>query len=143
MSTHVKGVTGLLSVWDGSAYKPIVCITSTGMTHTANTTDKVNYCTQGKPETTVNYIQRSMTFDAEVMTLDVAEAADSYKEMRALMDTMLPQDFKVEGRSPEPEYFNASISELSDTYPAEGDATFSGTLLINGDIVDVDPHALP
>jgi hypothetical protein len=136
---NVKGHTGLLSVYDTTAYKPIVCLTSTSMSSVLRLIEKVNYCTQGETIRTIDGIDRTVSFDAEVMTVDSsAEAPNaSYAELLALQGE--EQTFKLEGRGVA-QYFKAVISDLSDTFPGEGDATFSGTLTINGDISETDPE---
>ena len=136
--SNVKGHTGLLSVKDTAAYKPIVCLTSTSMSSVLRLIEKVNYCTKGKTIRTIDGIDRTVSFDAEVMDVDsTAEAPNaSYAELLALQGE--EQIFKLEGRGTE-QYFKAVISDLSDTFPGEGDATFSGTLTINGDISDTEP----
>ena len=138
--SNVKGHTGLLSVYDSAAYKPIVCLTSTSMSSVLRLIEKVNYCTQGETIRTIDGIDRTVSFDAEVMTVDAVggTANASYAELLGLQGA--EQTFKLEGRSTE-KYFSAVISDLSDTFPAEGDATFSGTLTINGDISSSDPKA--
>lgn len=134
---NVKGYTGLLSVYDTTAYKPIVCLTSTSMSSVLRLIEKVNYCTQGETIRTIDGIDRTVSFDAEVMTVDGNTNA-SYAELLELQGE--EQTFKLEGRG-EAKYFKAVISDLSDTFPGEGDATFSGTLTINGDISETDPKA--
>ena len=134
---NVKGHTGLLSVYDTAAYKPIVCLTSTSMSSVLRLIEKVNYCTQGETVRAIDGIDRTVSFDAEVMTVDAAEDNASYAELLALQGE--EQTFKLEGRGTE-QYFKAVISDLSDTFPGEGDATFSGTLTINGDILETDPE---
>ena len=135
---NVKGHTGLLSVYDTAAYKPIVCLTSTSMSSVLRLIEKVNYCTQGETIRTIDGIDRTVSFDAEVMTVDVAATNASYAELLELQGA--EQTFKLEGRGTL-KYFKAVISDLSDTFPGEGDATFSGTLTINGDISSSDPKA--
>lgn len=135
---NVKGHTGLLSVYDTAAYKPTVCLTSTSMSSVLRLIEKVNYCTQGKTVRTIDGIDRTVSFDAEVMDVDVAGNNVSYAELLDLQGQ--EQTFKLEGRGDE-KYFNAVISDLSDTFPGEGDATFSGTLTINGDISETDPKS--
>ena len=134
---NVKGHTGLLSVYDTTAYKPIVCLTSTSMSSVLRLIEKVNYCTQGETIRTIDGIDRTVSFDAEVMTVDTPATKASYAELLTLQGE--EQKFKLEGRGTE-QFFKAVISDLSDTFPAEGDATFSGTLTINGDISETDPE---
>ena len=134
---NVKGYTGLLSVYDTTAYKPIVCLTSTSMSSVLRLIETVNYCTQGETIRTIDGIDRTVSFDAEVMTVDGNTNA-SYAELLELQGE--EQTFKLEGRG-EAKYFKAVISDLSDTFPGEGDATFSGTLTINGDISETEPEA--
>lgn len=134
---NVKGHTGLLSVYDTAAYKPTVCLTSTSMSSVLRLIEKVNYCTQGQTVRTIDGIDRTVSFDAEVMDVDVAGNNVSYAELLDLQGQ--EQTFKLEGRGDE-KYFKAVISDLSDTFPGEGDATFSGTLTINGDILETDPE---
>lgn len=134
---NVKGHTGLLSVYDTTAYKPIVCLTSTSMSSVLRLIEKVNYCTQGQTVKTIDGIDRTVSFDAEVMTVDTPATKASYAELLGLQG--VEQTFKLEGRG-DAQYFKAVISDLSDTFPGEGDATFSGTLTINGDISETDPE---
>ena len=137
-NTNVKGHTGLLSVYVTSAYKPIVCLTSTSMSSVLRLIEKVNYCTAGETVQTIDGIDRTVSFDAEVMTLDGTTDA-SLSEIMALQGA--EQTFKLEGRGSAPQYFAAVISNLDDSYAAGEDATFSGTLTINGDILASDPKA--
>ena len=139
-NTNVKGHTGLLSVYVTSAYKPIVCLTSTSMSSVLRLIEKVNYCTAGETVQTIDGIDRTVSFDAEVMTLDGTTDA-SLSEIMALQGA--EQTFKLEGRGSAPQYFAAVISNLDDSYAAGEDATFSGTLTINGDILTSDPKAAP
>ena len=64
---YKKGHTGILSVKDASTYKPLVCLTSTSVDRSANTSDMVNYCTQGETITQVDSISRSVSFDATIV----------------------------------------------------------------------------
>ena len=137
-NTNVKGHTGLLSVYVTSAYKPIVCLTSTSMSSVLRLIEKVNYCTAGETVQTIDGIDRTVSFDAEVMTIGGTSDA-SLSEIMALQGE--EQTFKLEGRGSAPQYFAAVISNLDDSFAAGEDATFSGTLTINGDIVTSDPKA--
>ena len=135
--TNVKGHTGLLSVYVTSAYKPIVCLTSTSMSSVLRLIEKVNYCTAGETIKTVDGIDRTVSFDAEIVTGHAT--GSSYAELVGMQGS--EQTFKIEGRGSSAQYFNAVISNLDDSFAAGEDATFSGTLTINGDILTSDPKA--
>ena len=141
-NTNVKGAQGILSFHDGTAYKPIVCLTSTSMSRVSEVIQKVNYCTQGETISKVDRITRTVKFDGEVMTVDTPADGVSYDDLITAIESMEEQNFRLDGRGTS-QYFKAVISNLDDTYPGEGDATFSGSLTINGDISETDPLAAP
>ena len=139
-NTNVKGAEGVLSFHDGTAYKPIICLTSTSMNRVSEVIQKVNYCTQGKPVSKVDSITRTVNFDGEVMTVGTPDDGVSYDDLITAIESMEEQNFRLDGRG-ETQYFKAIIANLDDTYPGEGDATFSGSLTINGDVSETDPLA--
>lgn len=139
-NTNVKGAQGILSFHDGTAYKPIVCLTSTSMSRVSEVIQKVNYCTQGETVSTVDRITRTVNFDGEVMTVGTPADGVSYDDLITAIESMEEQNFRLDGRG-ETQYFKAIIANLDDTYPGEGDATFSGSLTINGDVSGTDPLA--
>lgn len=141
-NTNVKGADGILSFHDGTAYKPIVCLTSTSMSRVSEVIQKVNYCTQGETVSTVDRITRTVNFDGEVMTVGVPADGVSYGDLITAIESMEEQNFRLDGRGVT-QYFKAIIANLDDTYPGEGDATFSGSLTINGDVSETDPLAAP
>ena len=141
-NTNVKGAEGILSFHDGTAYKPIICLTSTSMSRVSDVIQKVNYCTQGETVTKVNKITRTVNFDGEVMTVGTPADGVSYDDLITAIESMQEKNFRLDGRGTS-QYFKAVISNLDDTYPGEGDATFSGSLTINGDISETDPLAAP
>jgi len=141
-NTNVKGAQGILSFHDGTAYKPIVCLTSTSMSRVSEVIQKVNYCTQGETISKVDRITRTVKFDGEVMTVGAPADGVSYDDLITAIESMEEQNFRLDGRGTS-QYFKAVISNLDDTYPGEGDATFSGSLTINGDISETDPLAAP
>ena len=141
-NTNVKGAQGVLSFHDGTAYKPIICLTSTSMSRVSEVIQKVNYCTQGETISKVDRITRTVNFDGEVMTVGAPADGVSYDDLITAIESMEEQNFRLDGRGTS-QYFKAVISNLDDTYPGEGDATFSGSLTINGNISSTDPLAAP
>lgn len=134
----VKGYTGILSIKDASAYKPLVCLTSTSVERSAETSDMVNYCTQGETVTQIDGITRSVSFDAEIVDETDLGSDAGYSDLVAIMETKEEHNFKIEGRDGS-QFFKATITSLSDTFPGDGVATFSGTLNVNGEFLATDP----
>lgn len=126
---EIKGHTGLLSIYDTSAYKPIICLTSTSYSRALVMTEKVNYCTEGETQSSPQSINRTISFDAEYSTAEAAQA--SYVDVDEAMESMVEQFFKLEGRGSAAIYFKGYISSLDDTFQAGEDATFSGEITIN------------
>lgn len=138
-TTNVKGHTGILSMYVGAAYKPIVCLTSTSMDRASELKEKVNYCTQGETVSSVDRITRTFNLDGEIVTLDVGTTDATYQDMVTAMETKQEQFFKIEGRSTAAQYFKAVIASLGDVFEGGSDATFSASLNINGALEDTDP----
>ena len=135
---YVKGHTGILSVKDASTYKPLVCLTSTSVDRSANTSEMVNYCTQGETVTQVDSISRSVSFDAIIVDETDLGEGSGYNDLVAIMETKESHAFKIEGRDGE-QYFKAIITSLSDTFPGDGNATFSGTMTVHGEFLATEP----
>ena len=136
---YKKGHTGILSVKDASTYKPLVCLTSSSVDRSANTSEMVNYCTQGETVTQIDSISRSVNFDAMVVDETDLDGDAGYADLVAIMETKESHMFKIEGRDGE-QFFSASITSLSDTFPGDGNATFSGTMTVHGEFLATEPE---
>ena len=137
---YVKGHTGILSVKDDTTYKPLVCLTSTSVDRSANTSEMVNYCTQGETVTQIDSISRSVSFEAIIVDETDLGGGSGYNDLVAIMESKESHTFKIEGRDGE-QYFKAIITSLSDTFPGDGNATFSGTMIVQGEFSATDPDA--
>ena len=135
---YKKGHTGILSVKDASTYKPLVCLTSTSVDRSANTSEMVNYCTEGETVTQIDSISRSVNFDA--MIVDETDLGDGtgYADLVAIMETKESHMFKIEGRDGS-QFFSASITSLSDTFASGENATFTGTMTVHGEFLATEP----
>lgn len=136
---YKKGHTGILSVKDATTYKPLVCITSTSVDRSANTSEMVNYCTQGETVTQIDSISRSVSFDAIIVDEADLGTDTGYADLVAIMETKASHMFKIEGRDGE-QFFSASITSLSDTFAGGENATFSGTMTVHGEFLATDPE---
>ena len=135
---YKKGHTGILSVKDATTYKPLVCLTSTSVDRSANTSEMVNYCTEGETVTQIDSISRSVNFDG--MIVDETDLGDGtgYADLVAIMETKESHMFKIEGRDGD-QFFSASITSLSDTFASGENATFTGTMTVHGEFLATDP----
>ena len=136
---YKKGHTGILSVKDASTYKPLVCLTSTSVDRSANTSEMVNYCTQGETVTQIDSISRSVSFDAVIVDETDLGEGTGYADLVAIMETKESHMFKIEGRDGE-QFFSASITSLSDTFASGENATFTGTMTVHGEFLATDPE---
>lgn len=121
---NVKGHTGILKL----GTLPIVCLTSTSYSLTAETVEKINYCTQGEPVTSVKDVSEEVQIEGEIMG-NVEATEVSYAALLSTMEAKLPVTWTLEGRG-SAMTFSASITALSDNFTAGEDATFSATLVI-------------
>ena len=137
---YKKVHTGILYVKDATTYKPLVCLTSTSVDRSANTSEMVNYCTQGETVTQIDSISRSVSFEAIIVDETDLGGGSGYNDLVAIMETKKSHMFKIEGRDGE-QFFSASITSLSDTFPGDGNATFSGTMTVHGEFLATDPGA--
>ena len=135
---YKKGHTGILSVKDASTYKPLVCLTSTSVDRSANTSEMVNYCTQGETVTQIDSISRSVNFDAMIVDETDLGEGTGYADLVAIMETKESHMFKIEGRDGN-QFFSASITSLSDTFASGENATFTGTMTVHGEFLATEP----
>ena len=141
---NVKGQEALLSLYVGTAYKPIVCLTETSTSRVSEIIQKVNYCTKGVPTSKVDSVSTTVNISGEIMKLGVEDVDKAtYKDLITAIESKEEQTFRYETiDSATPEYFKAVIASLVGTF-GEGDATFSGSLTANGGMLDEDPMATP
>ena len=141
---NIKGQEALLSLYVGSAYKPIVCLTETSTNRVSEIIQKVNYCTKGVPISKVDSVSTTVNISGEIVTLGQDDTGKAtYKDLITAIESKQEQTFKYETlNSATPEYFKAVIASLDGTF-GEGDATFSGSLTVNGGMLADDPNATP
>lgn len=146
---YIKGDVGTLAYWDGDAYKPVVCLTSSSHELTMNTVDKVNMCNAGRTIQSAQSISESVQIEGEVIDTTAVGGVSpgvTVGELKALARAQVTggsDSFRL-NRGPEGYiYFEALLSNVSDNYQAGEDATFSATLTITNDPSDTDPNVTP
>src|SRR5690625_2025859 len=144
---NISGDLGNLAYWDGDAYAPIVCLTSSSMSSTLEMLEKVNMCNPGKTVRSPGNLTRSVAIEGEVidtsdlggpdLKASIDELFDLQKEMQ---DTKEPVTFRLSRGPLGYKYFDGFIEDLDDNYQAGEDATFSATLTVESDVSETDPN---
>jgi hypothetical protein len=146
--TPIAGHTGTLSIYDGAAYKPVVCLTSSSHEMTVNLIERVTMCSGGKTEQSPQSISETVSIDGIIVDTTAVGGtspgltADELKaKARTQVTSKIADSFRLSRGSSGYVYFDAFISNISDSYPADGDATFSASLAIKGTSSSTDPKA--
>ncbi|HEX4875141.1 MAG TPA: hypothetical protein VFV31_00620 [Chitinophagaceae bacterium] len=120
------------------SYLTLVCETSSGMDGTASVTTTVTKCSTVQSVATPAY---SFTFDGIVETAPSGSQV-SYEQLLAWFGANTLLDFKRENPVASGTNFylqgTGYLSALSEAAPAEGNVTFTGTLVATG-TVDLTP----
>ena len=141
----VQGDAFLFHIWDGTAYRPIACITSNDLSSTAEIIETKNKCQPGVTSTEYGSINKTVSIDGEFIDTttvggDATKASWDYLESKqdAKEKVDIKIDFGFEDSSSK--YAKAVVADLTLTGPAGEVSTFSATLNIDGGYI-TDPHA--
>jgi hypothetical protein len=144
MALPIKGEVGILYVVDGSAYKPVACLTSNSLSTAVSVIESNTKCNPGV--TKVQGGIYSYSLDAEGEYIDTtSEGGDTTKVSHDyLVQLQLTKELVTwklsTGVTGATYYGNALISDLSlDMGSGDDLATFSLTLNGDGEISTVDP----
>jgi len=144
MSTFIKGDAVILSIYDGTDYLPVGCLTSNSLSLTRNVIETQTKCEPGQIIRQAGSSSSEISFEATYISTDATKT-----DFNALFDFInvtsgTSQDWKMtsDQSSPVAYYGTAVLSDL-ELSAAAGDefATYSGTLQNSGVIVTTDPNA--
>ena len=152
MAKYVQGHERILKRYDGTAYKPLVCLTSTDFSQALSMIETINVCTNGEVESTPDSITRSVSFSGEIVdTSSLVGGMASGETIEELYTAQ--EESRTSGEADnwvlmaandslnvQPKYFKGFLSDASDSFAAGSKATFSGTITVNGVPVAVDPN---
>lgn len=146
MATKIKGNSEILYIWDGSAYVPVGCLTSNGLSEVRNAIESVTKCDPDLTIRKAGTYSYEISFEGEFVEPDAAR--ESWNELKALIRTVGSSEViwrittTYANASTLNEYGTAIITALDKTSPA-GDEfiTYSGTLSGSGAISNSDPNA--
>ena len=70
MSTFIKGDAVILSIWDGSAYEPIGCLTSNSLSVTRNVIEAQTKCAPNEITRVAGSTSSELSFEANYIKTD-------------------------------------------------------------------------
>lgn len=146
MADKIKGENLLLYVWDGSLYRPVVCLTSNSMNMERAVIESQTKCAPGVVEKQSGAF--SYTIEAEAVAIDTTELTGddtkaSHDYFFDVIQSGASTNWKMDSGSGALAYYGKGIiSSLGFDAPAADDfATFSLTIDGSGNISKTDPLA--
>lgn len=145
MSNFIKGDALVLHVWDGSAYRPIACLTSNALNQTRNIIESQTKCDPGQVIKDSGSLTYDLSFEGQYIdtTSTGAETSKaSHDYLFGLMNAGADDTWKLDtGLADTVAYYGTGIfQDLSLTGDAGDRANFSGTISGSGLIVTTDPN---
>jgi len=145
MSTFIKGEALVLYVHDGSAYRPVACLTSNALEQTRGIIETQTKCLPGQTERQAGSL--SYEISAEGNYIDTTSVGGettkaSHDYLKGLMEAGDAVTWKMDtGLADTAAYYGSSIMSQLGLDAPSGDefASFSCTLSGSGAIVEVDP----
>ena len=144
MSVFIKGDAVILSIWDGTAYEPIGCLTSNSLSVTRNVIETQTKCSPGEIIRAAGSTSSEISFEATYIKTE-----DGKSDFDALLNFIntasgVLQTWKMSTDQITPvSYFGSAVLADLEISAAAGDefATYSGTLQNSGLITETDPNA--
>lgn len=138
----LKGINEILFLHDGTAYLPIGCLTSNSVSKTVETQDGTITKCDSSPEPTYGRKSYEVSFDAVAVENNSTKA--SYTKASQIMDSAFDNKtstyWKIvsTGDTVVTQYGKGILTTLEKEAPAEGEVTFSGTIVGIGNISSTD-----
>ena len=144
MSTFIKGDAVILSIYDGSAYEPIGCLTSNSLSVTRNVIEAQTKCAPGEITRVAGSTSSEVSFEATYIKNDGGKT--NFESLLGYINNIsgTTQTWKMSTDQVTPvAYYGTAILADLEISAAAGDefATFSGTLQNSGLVLTVDPNA--
>tara|TARA_R110000868_G_scaffold44701_2_gene149012 strand:- start:125 stop:559 length:435 start_codon:yes stop_codon:yes gene_type:complete len=144
MSVFIKGDAVILSIWDGTAYEPIGCLTSNSLSVTRNVIETQTKCSPGEIIRAAGSTSSEISFEATYIKTE-----DGKSDFDALLNFIntasgVLQTWKMSTDQITPvSYFGSAVLADLEISAAAGDefASYSGTLQNSGLITETDPNA--
>lgn len=147
MATFIKGDALVLSVHDGTAYRPVACLTSNSLSQTRGIIETQTKCLPGIVERAAGTLSYEISCEGNYIDTtsvggETTKASHDY--LKGLMEAGNAITWRMStGLADTTNYYGSAIlTDLSADAPTGDEfATFSATLSGSGAIVSVDPEA--
>ena len=143
MSTFIKGDAVILSIWDGTAYEPIGCLTSNSLSVTRNVIETQTKCDPGQIIRAAGSTSSEISFEATYIKTDAAKTNFDalFNFINVANGTTQTWKMSTDQITPVAYYGVAVLADLEISAAGDEFATYSGTLQNSGLISEVDPNA--
>lgn len=145
MATYVLGDNSVLSIWDGSAYLPIGCLTSNELSLTRNIIETQTKCSGGLVEIQSGSLAPiEISFEANYIEDDATKYnfLDLFSSINVAVGVDVEWKITTGQTTPSALYGTGILTSLSLSAPTGDEfATYSGSIMNKGVIVTVDPNA--
>lgn len=147
MADFIKGETMILFIWDGTAYRPVACLTSNSISSAREVIETQTKCAPGQVVKSAGSFSYSIALEGNYIDTtstggDTDKASHDY--LLGLQMTGDNITWRMSTGLADQAYYygTAAITELEADFPAGNEfATFSGTLDGSGTILLTDPEA--
>ena len=147
MSDFIKGEDLVLSIHDGTIYRPIACLTANSLSKTRGVIEAQTKCSPGVTEKSVgamayNISCEGLYIDTTSAGTEITKASHDYLD--TVIDAGLAVTWRMDtGLADKPYYYGSAVITALDLNAPAGNefANFSATLDGSGAIVSVDPEA--
>lgn len=145
MATKIKGEGLIWYVHDGTAYRPVACLTSNALSQTREILESQTKCDPGVVTKTAGTLSYEISFEGEYIDTtstggETTKASHDY--LKTIMDAGSTITWKLDtGLTDTVAYYGTGIlTSLELSAPAGNElSTFSGSLSGSGSIVTTDP----
>ena len=145
---YVQGETGKLYRRDSNAWRPIVCLTDTSRSATAEVLERINMCTEGRTERHTKQVNETIAINGVIVdTTSVGvtpqETANDIFNLIYSQVEDGDSDWKLDQGPAGSIFFKGQVSDVSNNFAAGEDATFSFNINVNSEPTTVDPFPAP
>lgn len=147
MAVIISGNAGVLSWWDGAAYKPVGCLSDFDIAISKNVVTRETLCNPGVIEKRAGNQDTTVNFNGFYANTDAGDGGQadvaSFDDFLPVIQQGTEGDFRIAtGGGAKTYYVTGFVSELNAGWTsADEDASFSGVISVSTTVTETDPNA--